>query len=107
MATSPEAKDTRAAFDEAIGLIAAGKTDAALAVCSAALERDANDVTMLALHGAVALKMGDLATAERDLRGAVRLAPNFAKPHEDLGLLLLETGRADKAVAVLKTATQL
>ena len=45
--------------------------------------------------------------AEKYLRRAIELAPNFAKPHEDLGFLFYETGRPTDAVEVLETATRL
>ncbi len=98
---------TRAAFNKAISLINAGNAGAALAVCEAAVERDPNDVTILALMGATLLKMGRTGKAEKALRQAIELAPSFAKPKEDLGYLLVQSGRYGEAVPVLEDSTRL
>ncbi len=97
----------RAAFNKAMGLINAGRMNAAAAACRETLENNQNDVNMTALLGAILLKARDFDEAERRLRRAIELAPNFAKPHEDLGFLLIETGRIDEAVETLKNATRL
>jgi tetratricopeptide (TPR) repeat protein len=59
------------------------------------------------LLGATLLKIRKVPEAEKYLRKAIRLAPTFAKPHEDLGHLLLEKGEAGEAARVLKKATRL
>jgi len=53
---------------------------------------------MTALLGATLFKIGEMDEAEEFLRRATELAPSFAKPHEDLGYLLVEQGRPDVAI---------
>ena len=65
--------------------------DAAAAMCQAAIRRDPEDISMTALLGAVLLKQRRPDEAEKYLRKAIELAPTFAKPHEDLGYLLVES----------------
>ena len=62
---------------------------------------------MTALLGAILLKLREFEAAEAHLRRAIELAPTFAKPHEDLGRLLVEQGRPEEAVELLKSATRL
>ena len=97
----------RAAFNEAVALVNSGRIGAAAAVCRDALQRDSDDVNMTALLGAILLKSREFEAAENSLRRAIELAPTFAKPHEDLGYLLVESGRPGEAVEVLNTATRL
>ena len=97
----------RAAFNESVALVNSGRIGAAAAVCRDALKRDSDDVNMTALLGAILLKSREFDEAEGLLRRAIELAPTFAKPHEDLGCLLVEHGRPQEAVEVLQTATRL
>ena len=76
-------------------------------VCRDALKTEPDDVNMTALLGAMLLKSRETNLAEKYLRRAIDLAPNFAKPHEDLGFLLVETERPNEAVEVLENATRL
>ncbi|MBI1732744.1 MAG: sulfotransferase [Gammaproteobacteria bacterium] len=103
----PAATATKAPFDEVIALVGAGDTERAEALCSEAVQRDGRDVNMLALHGAVLLKMRRMTDAEQALRRAIALAPSFAKPREDLGQLLLRTGRTQEAATELRHAVRL
>ena len=67
-----------------------------------------SDVNMTALLGALLLKSRETDMAETYLRRAVELAPDFAKPQEDLGFLLAESGRLEEAAApILENATRL
>lgn len=97
----------RAAFEEAIALIGAGRTHRAEAVCRAALERSPRDVRLLGLLGAILIKLRRYPEAERCLRETIALAPTFAKPHEDLGYLLVQENRPAEAIGVLERATRL
>ena len=97
----------KAVFDEALELVNAGDPAAAERVCRDAVARNPKDVNMLGLLGAVLVKMRRLEEAEQVLRRTVRLAPTFAKPHEDLGFALLELERHDEAVEVLQKAVRL
>ncbi len=98
---------SKSALNEAITLINTGHIDQAEAICRSAINRNADDINMVALLGAILLKGKKLTEAEAFLRRAIQLAPTFAKPHEDLGQLLLLKGDAGEAARVLKTATRL
>jgi tetratricopeptide (TPR) repeat protein len=97
----------KSVLSEAIALINEGQIEKAEAICRTAVSRNAEDINMVALLGATLLKSRKLAEAERYLRQAIKLAPSFAKPHEDLGHLLLTSGRPEEAVAILEKATRL
>ncbi len=94
-------------FDQAITLITAGELGQAERHCRAALERHPRDVNLLALLGAILVKLERAEEAEARLRQAIAEAPTFAKPHEDLGFLLVQTKRAQEAVPLLERATRL
>jgi tetratricopeptide (TPR) repeat protein len=97
----------KSVFHEAIGLISAGELGAAEARCRAALERYPGDINMLALFGALLVKLNRREEAERMLRKVIAEAPSFAKPHEDLGLLLVLENRPAEALPLLEQATRL
>jgi tetratricopeptide (TPR) repeat protein len=98
---------SKSAFSEAIALINGGHIEKAEAICRSCIDRNPDDVNMVALLGATLLKSRQLPEAEKYLRQAIEFAPNFAKPHEDLGNLLLEKGQPAEAVTVLQNATRL
>jgi Flp pilus assembly protein TadD len=83
----PQANASRMKLNEVVQLINAGQADKAEALCRDAVERDPRDVNMVALLGATLFKTRQVREAEKFLREAIELAPNFAKPHEDLGIL--------------------
>ncbi|HET8691138.1 MAG TPA: sulfotransferase [Steroidobacteraceae bacterium] len=97
----------RSVFDEAVGLIGAGRFGAAEARCRRALERWPGDVNLQGLLGALLLKCDRLAEAEALLRAVTEAEPDFAKPQEDLGFLLVTTGRPAEALPYLERATRL
>jgi tetratricopeptide (TPR) repeat protein len=97
----------RALFDEAIALITSGELSAAELHCQRALEAHPRDVNMLALLGAILIKLERPSEAESRLLEAIKLAPTFAKPHEDLGRLLAQRGRAADARPHLERAVRL
>ena len=97
----------KSVFDEAIGLINSGDLASAEARCRSALETYPRDVNMLALLGALLVKLNRAADAERTLLQAIADAPTFAKPHEDLGHLLVQQDRAAEALPYLERATHL
>lgn len=99
--------DTRPLFDEVLRRIAGGDSMGAESLCREGLARQPGDINLTALHGAVLVKMARLQEAEPVLRRAIELAPTFAKPREDLGLMLHETGRSAEAVPLLEEATRL
>lgn len=94
-------------FDDAIGLINSGDLAGAEIHCRRALETYPSDVNMLALLGAVLIKLDRSVEAEAQLLAAIAGAPTFAKPHEDLGRLLYQQNRAPEAVAQLERAVHL
>ncbi len=98
---------SKSALSEAIALINSGHLDKAEAICRSAVERNPEDINMVALLGAILLKSKQITEAEKYLRQAVQLAPSFAKPHEDLGHLLVEKGQPDEAAEILRKATRL
>ena len=97
----------KATFDEAIALINAGNLAGAEARCRAALQTYPRDVNMLALLGALLVKMNRAEEAATTLQQAIALAPTFAKPHEDLGRLLVQQNRMQEALPYLERATRL
>ena len=97
----------KALFNEAIGLIQAGRLADAETRCRASLVKFPRDVNMQALLGALLVKMDRHDEAEATLRATIEAAPTFAKPMEDLGYLLLRANRAGEALPVLERATRL
>jgi len=94
-------------FGEIIELIGRGEFGHAEGLCRALLQKYPNDVNVLGLRGAVLIKLDRLEDAEESLRKTIRLAPTFAKPHEDLGLVLIRLKRPAEAANVLRTAVRL
>ncbi|HEY0794389.1 MAG TPA: tetratricopeptide repeat protein [Acidisarcina sp.] len=58
-------------------------------------------------RGAAAMRAGNTAEAESDFREALRLAPDLAVAHLDLGLVLGREGKLDDAIASLREAIRL
>jgi tetratricopeptide (TPR) repeat protein len=98
---------SKSTLSEAIALLNSGRPDKAEALCRSAIGRNTDDINMVALLGAILLKGHRIPEAEQFLRQAIRLAPSFAKPHEDLGHLLVEKGQPEEAVEILRKATRL
>ena len=90
-----------AAFDEAIELVNTGRIDEAEALCRTELASRPGDVNVLGLLGAVLIKTHQFDEAETTLKETIRLAPTFAKPHQDIGHLLLERQRPEEAIEYL------
>ena len=97
----------KTAFEEAIALINSGELAQAETLCQATLTTSPRDINILALFGALLIKLNRAAEAEAHLRQAIELAPTFAKPHEDLGYLLTREQRAAEALPYLQRATRL
>ena len=94
-------------FNEAIEYLGSGRAQKAIDLCLRAVARNNEDVNMVALLGAAYLQVNDLERAERFLKQAVDLAPTFAKPHEDLGILMIQDERFDEAIPLLEKAIRL
>ncbi len=58
-------------------------------------------------RGAAAMREGRSADAEKAFRDAVKLAPDLADAHLDLGLVLGREGKQEEAVAALRRAIEL
>jgi tetratricopeptide (TPR) repeat protein len=97
----------KSVFDETIALINTGDLGGAEARCRATLEAYPRDVNMLALLGALLVKLNRAAEAETILRNVIAQAPTFAKPHEDLGQLLLQQNRPREGLPHLERAVHL
>lgn len=97
----------KATFREAVGLVGEGQVDRAEEICRNAIAEDPKNINLLALLGAIQIKRKRFQDAELWLAKAIDLAPTFAKPHEDLGMVLLHMNRVDDALPVLEKATRL
>src|SRR5262245_22083224 len=97
----------KSTFDEVISLINSGELGKAESRVRSTLETYPRDVNMIALLGALLVKLERDAEAEETLRRVIGLAPTFAKPYEDLGFLLLRDDRAADAADALERATHL
>jgi predicted O-linked N-acetylglucosamine transferase (SPINDLY family) len=64
-------------------------------------------VARLNQSGIEAWRRGDLATAERELRAAIAVSPEFAPAHGNLGMVLWDQRRLDEGLAALKTAVSI
>jgi Flp pilus assembly protein TadD len=86
-----------------------GRLDESRALFEQALARrnGAEDPRCLNGLGAVLQRAGDLEAAERQLRRAVELAPEFAEAHHNLGVVYGLSGRLDAARAELEQALDL
>ena len=102
-----DAATLRAKLSEVIDLINTGHADQAETLCRATVDEYPEDVSMIALLGAMLVKKSQLREAENWLRKAIELAPSFAKPYEDLGHALLQMGRPQDAIEVLQNAVRL
>jgi len=94
-------------FDATLALIQAGDLAAAEARSRVALQSWPDDINMQGLLGALLIKLNRLDEAEQLLLRVIAEAPSFAKPHEDLGVLMLQRERAAQAVPYLEKATRL
>jgi tetratricopeptide (TPR) repeat protein len=103
----PGAPAPKTFFNEAMSLIEAGLLADAESRCLAALEKHPADINMQALLGALQVKQDRPVEAEVTLRKVIQMAPEFAKPSEDLGYLLVSTGRAAGALPFLERAVRL
>src|SRR5882672_4441498 len=94
-------------FDEAVARINSGDLAAAEARCRATLEAYPGDINFRALLGALLIKLNRAVDAEATLRQVIAEAPTFAKPHEDLGYLLIEQDRPGDALRCFERAVEL
>jgi tetratricopeptide (TPR) repeat protein len=102
-----QSRAPRSVFDEILGQLQSRQSVQAVASARQALSRYPNDVNILGLLGAALGDQGEFAEAEQTLRTVIDLTPTFAKPYEDLGILLLQQQRAEEAIPLLEKATRL
>jgi Flp pilus assembly protein TadD len=84
-------------IDDVFRLINSGQLLQAEQKCSSMLIQQPQDVNLIALHGAILLKLGRRDEAKNKLQKAIALEPEFAKPYEDLGRLFLLTKKPEEA----------
>jgi tetratricopeptide (TPR) repeat protein len=99
--------ESRSAVNDIFRLINSGQVEHAKSKCRAYLENHPDDINVLGLLGAILLKLGRSDDAKPILEKTIRLEPNFAKPHEDLGMLFLHEGANEKAVGYFQDAIRL
>lgn len=99
--------ESRSAVNDIFRLINSGQVEHAKSKCRAYLDNHPDDINVLGLLGAILLKLGHPADAKPILEKTIRLEPNFAKPHEDLGMLFLHEGENEKALGYFQEAIRL
>jgi len=97
----------RRGFEDMFSLVKSGQFEQAELECRSFLERRPDDINVLGLLGAVLLKLGKSSDARQVLEKTIRLEPEFAKPHEDLGMLSLHEGNAGQAILYFEEAIRL
>jgi tetratricopeptide (TPR) repeat protein len=85
-------------------LMAAQEYELALDAFTRATLRHGLTPEILSSLGSANLGLGRLGQAEDLLRRAVKQAPDWAEPHNNLGIVLLERGKTAEAVQILKRA---
>jgi protein O-GlcNAc transferase len=84
-----------------------GHGAAAAAAYRTVLARDSGNVDAMHLLALTLRDSGDHAEAARYLDRVVQRRPQFAEAHGNLGMVLMELGRADQALAAYTTALRL
>ena len=102
-----ESISAREAFNSIVQLLRDGKAAEAEALCRQCLEQAPDDINMLALLGAILLQANRLDDAEPCLLKATELAPEFARPFADLGVLHLRRQQPARAVGYFRKAVEL
>ena len=101
---SPQATDAQAAFNQALGLLQAGKTADALTTIDNAIAAGARDPSLYNLKGLAAGELGHAQEAEESFRTVIRLQPNAAMGYNNLGVLLAKLGRNQEAATSFREA---
>ena len=97
----------RRRIEDIFSLINSGQFEHAETRCKSYLERDPDDINVLGLLGVVLLRLGKTTDAKPILKRAIQIEPNFAKPHEDLGMLYLHEGNLERSVQYFEEAIRL
>jgi len=85
-------------------LMAANEYELALKAYSRAAAEEGPTVDVLSAIGSANLRLGRLGTAERLLRSAIEADPRFVPAWNNLGVVLMETGKYAEASRVFQTA---
>ncbi len=99
--------ESKQALDDLFRLINSGQVQHAESQCRAYLKQRPDDINLLALLGAIYVKLGRLEEARPVLEKAIELEPGFAKPREDLGALHLRQDDPAVALPHLEAAVRL
>lgn len=91
----------------AFRFINAGRIDRAEQFCRQVIEQEPENINILGMLGAILLKQNKTDEAETILLRTIRIAPTFAKPHEDLGMLYLSQNQAERAAEFFEKSVQL
>ncbi len=94
-------------LEQASQLAAAGDKPGARQKLVSLIEGKAPPPQVLLPAAFQAYQIGDIALAEKALRRAIEIAPDFAPAHTNLGNVLREQGRLDEAVAATEAASEL
>ena len=76
-------------------------------LCRGALEQFPADANILCLSARALIKLDQPELAESRANAAVRLHPDFPKPHEILGQIFMRRGQTAQAVSAFKRPTEL
>ena len=90
---------------QALTYLQTGQPAAAAALCERVLARRHRHFDALHALGVSRHQLGDPASAEKHLRAAIRLKPDFALTHINYGNALRELGRMPEALASYARAT--
>ena len=85
-------------------LMAAGEYDLALRAYLRAASQRGADVDILSALGSANLRLGRLGQAEDMLRRAIDMDQTFVPAWNNLGVVLLETGRVSESAITFRTA---
>ena len=102
-----QTNETQLTIDGIFRLISTGQFGPAEEYCRSYLEQAPDDINVLGLLGAILLKLERPQDAKPVLEKTIRLEPEFAKPHEDLGFLHLRTGDPEQAIRCFEEAIRL
>ncbi|NCF16419.1 MAG: tetratricopeptide repeat protein [Gammaproteobacteria bacterium] len=102
-----QTNETQLTLDGIFRLISTGQFGPAEEYCRSYLEQAPDDINVLGLLGAILLKLERPEDAQPVLEKTIRLEPEFAKPHEDLGFLHLRSGDPAQAIQCFEEAIRL
>jgi tetratricopeptide (TPR) repeat protein len=108
VSAAPQAAESQpsvqATYDEALGLLQAGKSADALTVIDAAIKKGIRDSSLYNLHGLAASELGRNAEAQQSFQTVIRLSPKSATGYNNLGVLFSKLGRNQDAATNFREA---